>query len=77
MELDHDAAIRAHFWDHVPELRQRLGTWTARNVDLNDPIVTREVRDRLVARLAAQYLRTGRGAGLGSSALSVHGHGGG
>ncbi|MFB7509364.1 hypothetical protein [Streptomyces broussonetiae] len=67
-ELDYDAAIRAHFWDHVPELRQHLGTWTARNVDLNDPHVTREVRDRLVARLAAQYLRTGRGEGLASLA---------
>ncbi|WP_053666690.1 hypothetical protein [Streptomyces sp. MMG1121] len=67
-ELDYDAAIRAHFWDHMPELRQHLGTWAAGSVDLNDPHVTREVRDGLVARLAAQYLRTGRGEGLASLA---------
>ncbi|MER6566838.1 hypothetical protein ABT288_11715 [Streptomyces sp. NPDC001093] len=65
-ELDYDAAIRAYFWDHMPELRQHLGTWAAGSVDLNDPHVTREVRDGLVARLAAQYLRTGRGEGLAS-----------
>ncbi|MFF0225445.1 hypothetical protein [Streptomyces sp. NPDC004629] len=68
MELDYDAAIRAHFWDHMPELRQHLGTWAAHSVDLTDPHVTREVRDELVARLTAQYLRTGRGEGLASLA---------
>ncbi|MFE2069210.1 hypothetical protein ACFXDH_43720 [Streptomyces sp. NPDC059467] len=67
-ELDYDAAIRAHFWDHMPELRQYLGTWTARSVDLNDPHLTRGLRDGLVAKLAAQYLRTGREDGLASLA---------
>ncbi|MGW0771655.1 hypothetical protein [Streptomyces sp. NPDC002676] len=67
-ELDYDAAIRAHFWDHMPELRQYLGTWTARSVDLNDPHLTRGLRDGLVAKLAAQYLRTGRDEGLASLA---------
>ncbi|MBP0459931.1 hypothetical protein [Streptomyces montanisoli] len=67
-DLDYDAAIRAHFWDHMPELRQYLGTWTARSVDSNDPHVTQDLRDTLVARLASQYLRTGRGDGLASLA---------
>ncbi len=68
MELDYDAAIRAHFWDHMPEPRQHLGTWPARSVDLNDPHFARELRDGLVARLAAQYLRTGLGESLASLA---------
>ncbi|MEV5988051.1 hypothetical protein AB0L85_24040 [Streptomyces sp. NPDC052051] len=67
-ELDYDTAIRAHFWDHMPELRRYLGTWTARSVDLTGPHVTRELRADLVARLAAQYLRTGHEEGLASLA---------
>ncbi|MEU2588281.1 hypothetical protein ABZ612_36625 [Streptomyces avermitilis] len=68
MELDYDAAIRAHFWDHMPDLRQPLGAWGARSVESSDPYVTRELRDSLVERLAEQYLRTGRWEGLGSLA---------
>ncbi|MGX4694401.1 hypothetical protein [Streptomyces sp. JNUCC 63] len=67
-ELDYDAAVRAHFWDHMPDLRQPLGTWTAHSVESSDPYVTRELRNSLVARLAEQYLRTGRGEGLASLA---------
>ncbi|WP_405483091.1 hypothetical protein [Streptomyces sp. NBC_00009] len=67
-ELDYDTAVRAHIWDHLPDLRQHLGTWSARSVDLNDPHLTRELRDTLVAQLAGQYLRTGHGAGLASLA---------
>ncbi|MER6112679.1 hypothetical protein [Streptomyces hirsutus] len=63
-ELDYDAAVRAHFWDHMPDLRQPLGTWVAHSVESSDPYVTRELRASLVARLAEQYLRTGRGEGL-------------
>ncbi|MGW9498167.1 hypothetical protein ACWG5P_27990 [Streptomyces prasinus] len=63
-ELDYDAAVRAHFWDHMPDLRQPLGTWIARSVESSGPYVTRELRNGLVARLAEQYLRTGRGEGL-------------
>ena len=63
-ELDYDAAVRAHFWDHIPDLRQPLGTWVARSVESNDPYVTRELRASLVERLAEQYLRAGRGEGL-------------
>ncbi|ANP51112.1 hypothetical protein [Streptomyces griseochromogenes] len=67
-ELDYDSAVRAHLWDHMPDLRPHLGTWAARVVDLNDPHVVPAVRDGLVARLAGQYLRTGRGDGLASLA---------
>ncbi|MFC9285915.1 hypothetical protein [Streptomyces sp. NPDC057052] len=63
-ELDYDAAVRAHFWDHMPDLRQPLGTWVTRSVEASGPYVTRELRNGLVARLAEQYLRTGRGEGL-------------
>ncbi|WP_329279967.1 hypothetical protein [Streptomyces sp. NBC_01451] len=67
-ELDYDSAVRAHFWDHMPDLRPHLATWTASIVDLNDRHVIPTVRDGLVARLAGQYLRTGRGDGLASLA---------
>ncbi|MEV6011256.1 hypothetical protein AB0M29_31105 [Streptomyces sp. NPDC051976] len=63
-DLDYDAAVRAHFWDHVPDLRPHLGIWTAQLMDLSDPHMTADVRSDLVARLAGQYLRTGRGEGL-------------
>ncbi|MDX3628777.1 hypothetical protein PV728_00320 [Streptomyces europaeiscabiei] len=67
-ELDYDSAVRAHFWDHMPDLRHHLGTWAARVVDLNDPHLIPAVRDDLVARIADQYLRTRRGDGLSSLA---------
>lgn len=68
IELDYDSAVRAHFWDHMPDLRPHLGTWAAGVVDLNDPHVLPAVRDGLVARVAGEYLRTGRGDGLASLA---------
>ncbi|MFE2069810.1 hypothetical protein ACFXDH_46870 [Streptomyces sp. NPDC059467] len=67
-ELDYDSAVRAHFWDHMPDLRPHLGSWAASVVDLNDPHAVPAVRESLVARLAGQYLRTGRGDGLASLA---------
>jgi hypothetical protein len=67
-ELDYDSAVRAHFWDHLPDLRPHLGAWAARVVELNDPHVSPAVRDGLVARIAGQYLRTGRGEGLAALA---------
>ena len=69
-ELDYDSAVRTHFWDHMPDLRQHLGTWTARSVNLDDPHITQGLRDRLVAQLAGQYLRTGHTEGLASLAES-------
>ncbi|MFE7268417.1 hypothetical protein ACFU9B_41635 [Streptomyces sp. NPDC057592] len=67
-ELDHDSAVRAHFWDHMPDLRQYLGMWTARCVALSGPHITQELRDGLVAKLAGEYLRTGRPERLASLA---------
>ncbi|MFI8992917.1 hypothetical protein [Streptomyces sp. NPDC053542] len=57
---DFDTAVRAHFWDHLPDLRQTLGVWTSRCTELADPYLTPELRAELVKRLADQYLRTGR-----------------
>ncbi|MCM2394072.1 hypothetical protein [Streptomyces albipurpureus] len=39
-ELDYDSAVRTHFWDRMPDLRQHRGTWSARSMDPNDPHVT-------------------------------------
>ncbi|MGW3019793.1 hypothetical protein [Streptomyces longwoodensis] len=67
-ELDYDSAVRAHFWDHMPDLRPHLGTWVARVVESNDPHLVPDVRDGLVARLAGEYLRTGRADALATLA---------
>ncbi|WP_327708442.1 hypothetical protein OG912_05555 [Streptomyces sp. NBC_00464] len=67
-DLDYDSAVRTHFWDHMPDLRQHLGTWTARSVALSSPYVTQELRDGLVAKLSGEYLRTGRAEELASLA---------
>jgi hypothetical protein len=67
-ELDYDTAVTAHFWDHMPDLRQHLATWAVRSVDTSNPYITRELRNRLVERLAGQYLRTGRAEDLASLA---------
>ncbi|MFG2289678.1 hypothetical protein ACGFOU_26845 [Streptomyces sp. NPDC048595] len=59
-KLDYDAAVRAHFWDHMPDLRRPLSSWAVRTAELVDPHVTSDLRRELVQRLADQYLRTGR-----------------
>ncbi|WP_109029843.1 hypothetical protein [Streptomyces rubrogriseus] len=64
-KLDFDSAVRAHVWDHMPDLRPHLGTWAASVVELNDPHVVTVVRDSLVERVAGEYLRTGRADELG------------
>ncbi|GAA0499623.1 hypothetical protein [Streptomyces olivaceiscleroticus] len=66
--LDYDAAVRTHFWDHMPALRPYLGTWVARSTELDDPHLTPELRNLLVSRLAGEYLRTGRWDGLAALA---------
>ncbi|WP_431781981.1 hypothetical protein [Streptomyces chumphonensis] len=65
-KLDFDSAVRAHFWDHMPDLRPHLGTWAGSVVELNDPHVVTVVRDGLVERVAGEYLRTGRADRLGN-----------
>ncbi|MFD9587615.1 hypothetical protein ACFWBM_23350 [Streptomyces sp. NPDC059980] len=62
--VDFDSAVRAHFWDHMPDLRHHFSTWTLHSTELNDPHITVDLRSRLVSRLAKQYLRTGRGIDL-------------
>jgi hypothetical protein len=66
--LDEDQAVRAHVWDHLPDLRPHLGTWVERVVDLHGPQFDEGVKDSLVHRLAEQYLRTGHGDGLAALA---------
>ncbi|MFB7999842.1 hypothetical protein ACFC4G_44565 [Streptomyces sp. NPDC056002] len=63
-KVDYDAAVRAHFWDHMPDLRHQFSTWTVHSTELDDPHITFDLRTRLVSRLADQYLRTGRGMNL-------------
>lgn len=63
-KLDYDAAVRAHFWDHMPDLRHLFSTWTAQSTELDDPHITSDLRKTVVSRLADQYLRTGRGNDL-------------
>ncbi|MEU9271935.1 hypothetical protein AB0E04_42000 [Streptomyces sp. NPDC048251] len=63
-KLDYDAAVRAHFWDHMPDLRQPFSTWAVQSTELDDPHIDADLRERLVSRLADQFLRTGRGNDL-------------
>ncbi|MYV97341.1 hypothetical protein [Streptomyces sp. SID3343] len=56
-ELDYDAAIRAHFWNHLPEIRGHLCAW------VRDTVTTEQLpeptREAFVARFAEESLRTG------------------
>ena len=62
-ELDYEAAVRAHFWDHMPDLRPHLGTWAARPGGAERPARRHHrPRRRWWTRLAEQYLRTGNGS---------------
>ncbi|WP_240979632.1 hypothetical protein [Streptomyces sp. HNM0574] len=65
---DYDTAVRTHFWDHMPDLRNRLGKWAARALEQSGPYLAPELRRALAERLADQYLRTGRRDGLASLA---------
>ncbi|NEW72629.1 hypothetical protein [Streptomyces rhizosphaericus] len=67
-ELEYDAAVRTHFWDHRPDLREHLGTWVGRAVDLTGPVLSPDDRCHVVQRLSDQYLRTGRCEELASLA---------
>ncbi|MFE6281132.1 hypothetical protein [Streptomyces sp. NPDC057877] len=67
-DVDYDSAVRTHFWDHMPDLRPHLDAWAARVVGSDDPHLVPDVRDGLVARLAGEYLRTGRADGLAALA---------
>lgn len=49
-ELGYAAAVRRHFWRHVPELRQSLGTWVGRTAVSTS--LDQDGRDKLVRRFA-------------------------
>lgn len=59
-KLDYDAAVRAHFWDHMPDLRRPFSAWAVRTAEQLDPHPASDLRKELVKRLADQYLRTGK-----------------
>lgn len=59
-KLGFDAAVRVHFWDHMPDLRPLLSAWADRTAELVDRHLTEDLRRELVRRLADQYLRTGQ-----------------
>ncbi|UTP34974.1 hypothetical protein [Streptomyces rapamycinicus] len=67
-ELEYDSAVRTHFWDHRPDLREHLGTWVGRAVELTDPVLSPDDRHHVVRRLSDQYMRTGRCEELASLA---------
>ncbi|GAA1122508.1 hypothetical protein [Streptomyces javensis] len=67
-ELEYDAAVRTHFWDHRPDLREHLGTWVGRAVELTGPVLSPDDRCHVVQRLSDQYLRTGQCEELASLA---------
>jgi hypothetical protein len=48
-ELGYDAAVRAHFWHHMPELRDGIRQWVGKMIDLIDQP---EDRDPLITRFA-------------------------
>jgi hypothetical protein len=56
-ELGFDAAVRTHFWNHLPYLRPHLRTWMLGAVDSRE--LPAPVRTALVERFAAQCLHTG------------------
>ncbi|MCW2875935.1 MAG: hypothetical protein JWQ95_35 [Sphaerisporangium sp.] len=53
-ELEYDSAVRAHFWNHMPELRDDIQAWVEGAVDSAD--LRQEDRDDLVVRFAEQCL---------------------
>ncbi|NJQ00858.1 hypothetical protein [Streptomyces zingiberis] len=56
-KVNYEAAVRRHFWDHIPELREHLRDWTGTTVER--VALTEDDQDRLVRRFSAECLRTG------------------
>ncbi|KNE83463.1 MULTISPECIES: hypothetical protein [Streptomyces] len=56
-KVDFDKAVRRHFWDHVPGLRENLRDWTIATAA--KPELPDFECDRLVARFSRECLRTG------------------
>lgn len=53
-ELGYDAAVRAHFWHHMPELRSGIRQWVGKMIDHTD--LGDKDRDFLVEQFADQCL---------------------
>ncbi|MFF4198957.1 hypothetical protein [Nonomuraea sp. NPDC001831] len=53
-ELGYDAAVRAHFWHHMPELRSGIRQWVGKMIDRTD--LGDKARDFLVEHFADQCL---------------------
>ncbi|TBO58141.1 hypothetical protein EYS09_18995 [Streptomyces kasugaensis] len=60
--LAYDSAVRSHFWENFPELRQGFRDWVGQCMTL--PELGAEDRARLVGRFTEQALSTGRLEGL-------------
>lgn len=52
-----DSAVRAHFWSHLPEIREHLRTWVGALVEDTDGAGRH--RDAVVGRFVTESLRTG------------------
>jgi hypothetical protein len=55
-DLGYDSAVRAHFWNHMPELRDDIQAWVEGAVDSAD--LRQQDRDDLVIRFTEQCLHT-------------------
>lgn len=56
--LAYDAAVRRHFWENFPDLRERFRDWVGHCAEVSE--LGPEDRGRLVSRFAEQALSTGR-----------------
>ncbi len=56
--LAYDRAVRTHFWDEFPGLRDGFRDWVETAIE--QPALTSEDRDMVVTSFAEQALRTGR-----------------
>jgi len=54
-ELEFDAAVRAHFWDYVPDLREGIRSWVRQMIDSAE--LRQEDRDALVTRFTQLCMR--------------------
>lgn len=66
-ELGYGSAVCAHFWNHMPELRDGIQAWVEKVIDFAD--LQQEDRDRLVTRFTEQCLNHGYQQELVSSVI--------
>jgi hypothetical protein len=66
--LSLDTAVREHVWDNYPDLRRTVQDWVGTVLCYDGDGAPEPVRDVLVERLAAQFVRTGKPEQLASLA---------